>query len=173
MRLRAYAAKQAAAGRLVGEYARAKRQQMQQAQEERQQRQQRRQQQQAERREQKLANDARRAERREQKRAAQQLRVEQRRRQEMREAELAPLGITRVQRGSRGIITDLYYDVPPGVKPPEWMLSPDYDGFGWRVYARVGDIRRKLVKWGPRREEGPVVYGVRQKGQWLSSGWED
>ena len=86
-----------------------------------------------------------------------------------REKELGPLGIKYVQLGSRGIITARYYDVPPGVKPPDWMLSPNYDGPGWRVYSPW----RVLVKWGPRRENGVLLPGgVRQQGKWLSSGWD-
>jgi hypothetical protein len=87
---------------------------------------------------------AERALRREQRQAEQRRRAEMQRLREAREKELAPLGIRYVEQRAHGGITAAYYDVPPGVKPPEWMLSPNYASFGWRVYSP----ERRLVKWG-------------------------
>ena len=56
--------------------------------------------------------------------------------------------------------TAAYYNVPPGVKPPDWMLSPEYDGLGWRVYNGFGMI----VKQGPQRNKAGV---------WVCSGWDE
>ena len=113
---------------------------------------------------------AARAKRRNQKEVEEQRRVLR----EAREKELVPLGINAVLPlpHSRKRTTSPYYNVPPGVQPPEWMLSPDYTGYDWRVYSR--DFR--LVKWGPRlKASDPDRSWWEQDlpARWLSSGWDD
>lgn len=108
---------------------------------------------------------AERAVRREERQAEQRSRAERQQLRELREKELASLGIKYAWtcHGRE------YYEVPPGVKPPEWMLSPDYTGFHWRVYCRAG----RLVKWGPRKAEGPHVLWCAKACRWVSSGWDE
>ena len=71
--------------------------------------------------------------------------------------ELAALGITTFSKVSRstkaGYYNIRYFDVPTGVKPPEWMLAQTYRGFPWRMYDRPDHSRdadvnpqRRLIK---------------------------
>ena len=113
---------------------------------------------------------AERAARREERQAEQRSRAAVQQLREAREKELAPLGIKRVVHRMCGRIIDAYYEVPSGAKPPEWMLSPDYTGFHWRVYCPAG----RLAKWGPRKAEGPHVQWCAKACRWVSaSGWDE
>ena len=112
---------------------------------------------------------AERAARREERQAEQRSRAEMQQLREAREKKLAPFGIKYVEERGRGHISAAYYKVPPGVKPPEWMLSPDYTGFHWRVYCPAG----RLVKWGPRKAEGPRTRWCAKACKWVSSGWDE
>ena len=77
--------------------------------------------------------------------------------QAAKDAELAAMGITYVQYSQ--CPPQAYYDVPIGVKPPDWMLAPDYKGVGWRMYSGS-----RLLK------SGPVIDCAHR---WLRSGWEE
>ena len=71
-----------------------------------------------------------------------------------REQQLAAMGIWLRELGK----LQFHYVVPPGVKPPDWMLAPEYRGTEWRVYH------------GPRLvKSGPIIRG----GKWVRSGWDD
>ena len=56
------------------------------------------------------------------------------------------MGITRKEVRYHGVCTDMYYDVPRGGKPPEWMLLGEHGTLQWRVYDTCG---RNVVKSGP------------------------
>ena len=98
-------------------------------------------------------------------RRTQRLQEEDRQRQHQlvwqpRMQELAAMGITRKEVRHHGVCTDMYYDVPRGVKPPEWMLLGDHGTLQWRVYDTCG---RNVVKCGPKRDAS---------GKWVASGWD-
>jgi len=65
-------------------------------------------------------------------------------------------GIKLVLTRRGGINVDAYYNVPLGVKPPDWMLSPVYTGWEWRVYSGRDFVP---MKKGPRRDKTSPADG--------------